>query len=77
MLQLQHVLLMEWLQLRIIFVGETYDFNPTGPTVDASGVISNLTFGTSYVVTALMEVVHLLLLMRLLLVKCYQLLQHR
>ncbi|TXI68891.1 MAG: T9SS type B sorting domain-containing protein, partial [Flavobacterium sp.] len=32
--------------------GETYDFNPTGPTVDASGVISNLTFGTSYVVTA-------------------------
>ena len=48
----QHVLLMEWLQSRIMLLEKTYDFNPTGPTVDASGVISNLTFGTSYVVNS-------------------------
>ena len=30
----------------------TYAFSPAGPTVDASGVISNLVCGTSYTVTA-------------------------
>ncbi|MQP52970.1 hypothetical protein GFJ95_09045, partial [Flavobacterium sp. LMO9] len=29
-----------------------YTFNPTGPSVDASGLISGMTFGTSYTVTA-------------------------
>ncbi len=30
----------------------TYDFTPAGPTVDASGLISGMTFGTSYEVAA-------------------------
>ncbi len=28
----------------------TYDFTPAGPTVDATGLISGMTFGTSYTV---------------------------
>jgi hypothetical protein len=30
----------------------TYNFTPAGPTVGAGGVISNMTVGTSYTVTA-------------------------
>ena len=30
----------------------TYDFTPAGPTVDATGLISGMAFGTSYTVTA-------------------------
>ena len=32
--------------------GQIYTFNPAGPSVDATGLISGLTFGTSYVVSA-------------------------
>ena len=32
--------------------GMTYDFTPTGPTVDGTGLISGMTFGTSYEVAA-------------------------
>ena len=30
----------------------TYTFSPAGPTVGAAGVISNMTYGTSYTVTS-------------------------
>jgi gliding motility-associated-like protein len=33
-------------------VGMTYDFTPAGPTVDGTGLISGMTFGTSYEVAA-------------------------
>jgi hypothetical protein len=33
-------------------VGQTYTFNPIGPTVSGSGAISNMVIGTSYTVTA-------------------------
>jgi hypothetical protein len=32
--------------------GQIYTFNPAGPSVDATGLISGMTFGTSYVVSA-------------------------
>ncbi|MCL9769911.1 hypothetical protein NAT47_05730, partial [Flavobacterium sp. HXWNR69] len=32
--------------------GLTYNFTPVGPTVDSTGLISGMTFGTSYVVSA-------------------------
>ena len=32
--------------------GQTYTFNPTGPTVSGTGAISGMTVGTSYTVTA-------------------------
>uniref|UniRef100_UPI004047D196 T9SS type B sorting domain-containing protein n=1 Tax=Flavobacterium sp. TaxID=239 RepID=UPI004047D196 len=32
--------------------GTTYDFTPVGPTVDGTGLISGMTFGTSYEVAA-------------------------
>jgi gliding motility-associated-like protein len=32
--------------------GQTYTFNPAGPSVDATGLVSGMTFGTSYVVSA-------------------------